>query len=135
MPARSLPLNVPFDGEPEVPELAAGVQRKAILPRGLNRQRQAVDDRLPDRQGRIDPQGRLGFCGRALEGEGAVEDAGEKISFERKRLGLSQEELACNVNVARQTVSSWERDVALPDSIYLIPLSKIFSCKIGRAHV
>ena len=55
---------------------------------------------------------------------------GEKISFERKRLGLSQEELACNVNVARQTVSSWERDVALPDSIYLIPLSKIFSCSI-----
>ena len=40
---------------------------------------------------------------------------GEKIKELRKARGLSQEELAEQINVSRQAVSKWELDLSLPD--------------------
>ncbi len=51
---------------------------------------------------------------------------GEKIKELRKARGLSQEELAEQINVSRQAVSKWELDLSLPD---------IDNIEIGRAHV
>ena len=42
------------------------------------------------------------------------QDIGTKIRLRRQALKLSQEELAELANVARQTVSSWERNFFTP---------------------
>ncbi|MDO4265336.1 MAG: helix-turn-helix transcriptional regulator [Eubacteriales bacterium] len=39
---------------------------------------------------------------------------GEKVKQERKKLNLSQDELAAKASVSRRTVTSWETDKALP---------------------
>ena len=55
---------------------------------------------------------------------------GQAICEKRKGLRISQEEFANKLGVARQTVSSWERDVFVPDGAYLIALSKFFGCPV-----
>ncbi len=52
---------------------------------------------------------------------------GEKISFNRKSKGMTQEELAEKLGVSGQAVSKWENNLACPDIQLLVPLSKIFS--------
>lgn len=52
---------------------------------------------------------------------------GEKIYEMRKKLGMSQEELALQLNVSRQSISKWERDEAIPDTDKIIALSSVFS--------
>lgn len=52
---------------------------------------------------------------------------GEKIYQLRKKVGISQEELAQQVGVSRQAISKWERDEAIPDADKIILLSSIFS--------
>ena len=52
---------------------------------------------------------------------------GEKIYELRKKLGMSQEELAQEVDVSRQAISKWERDEAVPDTDKIVVLSSIFS--------
>lgn len=52
---------------------------------------------------------------------------GEKIYLLRKKAGISQEELAQQVNISRQAVSKWERDESPPDTEKVILLSSIFS--------
>ena len=42
-------------------------------------------------------------------------EIGNMISTKRKEKGLSQEQLAQEINVARQTISKWELDETLPD--------------------
>lgn len=49
---------------------------------------------------------------------------GENIKSVRKSKGLSQEELAVKLNVARQTISKWERGLSVPDSDMLIAISE-----------
>lgn len=51
---------------------------------------------------------------------------GEKIQLLRKRESLSQEQLAEQLGVSRQTVSKWELHEATPDTAHIIELSKIF---------
>lgn len=41
----------------------------------------------------------------------------------RKSKGLSQEELAINLNVVRQTVSKWEQGLSVPDSEMLLKIA------------
>ena len=57
---------------------------------------------------------------------------GERISYHRNRLGLSQGELAGRMNVSRQAVSKWETDGSLPDLDRLIALSGLFGLTLDE---
>ncbi|MEE3394574.1 MAG: helix-turn-helix transcriptional regulator [Candidatus Onthomonas sp.] len=50
----------------------------------------------------------------------------DKIVNLRKKLGMSQEELAEQMNVSRQSISKWESAQAVPDLTRIIALSQIF---------
>jgi len=52
---------------------------------------------------------------------------GEKILIRRKELGLSQEQLADQLKVSRQSISKWEQDGALPDFINGITLCNLLN--------
>lgn len=47
----------------------------------------------------------------------------ENIKIIRKSRGLSQQELAAQLNVVRQTISKWEQGLSVPDADLLIALS------------
>ncbi len=51
----------------------------------------------------------------------------EKIYNLRKQHGLSQEQLAEQLQVSRQAVSKWETGQSTPDSTKLVALSELFS--------
>ena len=51
---------------------------------------------------------------------------GEKLQLLRKSSGLSQEQLAAQINISRQAISKWESDTAMPDTENVIRLSKLF---------
>ncbi len=50
----------------------------------------------------------------------------------RKRMGLTQEELAERIGVSRQAVSKWERAEASPDTDNLIELSRIYGVTLDE---
>ena len=52
------------------------------------------------------------------------------LKRERKKAGLTQEELATELHVVRQTISKWEKGLSVPDSISLEKMSKIFEVSI-----
>lgn len=54
----------------------------------------------------------------------------EKIIKLRKQNGWSQEELAMQMNVSRQSVSKWESGTSIPDLNKIIRLSEIFNVSI-----
>jgi len=56
---------------------------------------------------------------------------GQRISEERKKLGLSQEALGEKMSVSRQSISKWEADGAVPEIDKLIALSKLFGVSVG----
>ena len=49
---------------------------------------------------------------------------GESIRHHRKRLGLTQAQLAERLNVTAQAVSRWENDTGLPDITMAVPLAR-----------
>ena len=55
----------------------------------------------------------------------------ENIKTIRKSKGLSQEELAIQLNVVRQTVSKWEQGLSVPDSDLLVALSKALDTPVS----
>lgn len=55
----------------------------------------------------------------------------ENIKLMRQSRGLSQEELARELKVARQTVSKWERGLSVPDSEMLISISAILETNVS----
>ena len=55
---------------------------------------------------------------------------GEKIQYYRKKLSMSQEELAKKLFVSRQTISLWETDQTLPTIENLLLLKDIFGVSI-----
>ena len=55
----------------------------------------------------------------------------EKIKKLRTEKGLSQEELAIELHVVRQTVSKWEKGLSLPDSNTLIGLAKALDTTVS----
>ena len=50
----------------------------------------------------------------------------EKIMEMRKKNGWSQEELAYQLGVSRQSVSKWESGASIPDLERILKLSEIF---------
>jgi len=54
----------------------------------------------------------------------------DKILYHRKKLALSQEELAEQLNVSRQSISKWEGAQSIPDMDKILKLSNLFSVSI-----
>ncbi|MCL2854778.1 MAG: helix-turn-helix domain-containing protein [Defluviitaleaceae bacterium] len=52
---------------------------------------------------------------------------GEKIQILRKQKNLSQEQLAEQLGVSRQSISKWETDESVPDLPNMVALSEIFN--------
>lgn len=52
---------------------------------------------------------------------------GERLLEFRKAKQLSQEEVADNLNVTRQTVSKWETDQSTPDFDKIVPLCELYN--------
>lgn len=50
----------------------------------------------------------------------------------REEKGLTQDQLAKQVNVVRQTVSKWERGLSMPDVDLLMRIAEVLECKIDR---
>ena len=57
---------------------------------------------------------------------------GKRLYEARKNAGLSQEEVAEKLNVARQTISKWELDETIPDLKQGEALSKIYGKEISE---
>lgn len=55
---------------------------------------------------------------------------GENMQFLRKQKGMTQEELAEQMAVSRQTVSKWESDQSFPETDKLIALCDLFGCSM-----
>ena len=55
---------------------------------------------------------------------------GKRISFHRKQLGLTQDQLAEQLGVTAQAVSKWENDLSCPDIAMLPKLSALFGISI-----
>lgn len=56
----------------------------------------------------------------------------ENIKSIRKAKGLSQEELAIQLHVVRQTISKWEKGLSVPDADRLIALSEALETPVGE---
>lgn len=54
----------------------------------------------------------------------------DKIIYHRKKLNLTQEELASELDVSRQSVSKWEGAQSIPDMNKIILLSNLFNVSI-----
>lgn len=67
---------------------------------------------------------------------------GENIKTLRKQKGYSQETLAQQLNVVRQTVSKWEKGLSVPDAellekiaaLFDVPVSTLLGSKIPEAE-
>ena len=59
-------------------------------------------------------------------------EIGNKIMELRKKKGLSQEELAEKIGVARQTISKWELGETSPDLKQAKELSKVFKVSLDE---
>lgn len=56
---------------------------------------------------------------------------GENIKNFRKQNGFTQETLAQELNVVRQTVSKWEKGYSVPDAIMLERIAELFEVSVG----
>lgn len=43
---------------------------------------------------------------------------------------MTQEQLAKELNISRQSISKWELDISLPSILFIIQLTKILNCSI-----
>lgn len=57
-------------------------------------------------------------------------DIGKKIQAARLKSGLTQEQVAENFGVSRQTISNWENDKTYPDIISVIRMSDLYGVSL-----
>lgn len=57
---------------------------------------------------------------------------GEKIKEQRKKLGYTQEALAERMDVSRQAVAKWEKNLSAPTAEKLIALSNLFGTSLDN---
>jgi len=57
---------------------------------------------------------------------------GEKLTKLRKEKGMSQEDLANNLNVSRQAVSKWESNNSYPETDKIVAICKLFSVSMDE---
>lgn len=55
---------------------------------------------------------------------------GRFICENRKRLGMSQKELADLLSITDKAVSKWERGISFPDISMLIPISEVLEISL-----
>lgn len=55
---------------------------------------------------------------------------GKTIQFYRKQHQLSQQQLANQIGVSRQTISKWEQDLSLPDIEMLVKMADVFEVSV-----
>lgn len=55
----------------------------------------------------------------------------ENLQQLRKSKGLSQEELAIQLNVVRQTLSKWEKGLSVPDAEMLIRIAEVLDTSVS----
>lgn len=58
--------------------------------------------------------------------------AGKQIALFRKRRGLTQEDVAGQLNISSQAVSKWENGHAMPELYLMAELSELLGCKIDQ---
>ena len=56
----------------------------------------------------------------------------EKLKRLREEKGLSQNELAVELNVARQTISKWELGIREPDLVTIKSICRFFNCSLSE---
>jgi putative transcriptional regulator len=56
----------------------------------------------------------------------------ENLKTLRKQKGFSQEKLAARLNVVRQTVSKWEKNLSVPDADTLIRLAEVLEVSVSE---
>ncbi len=61
-------------------------------------------------------------------------DIGNLIKNARTQKGLSQQELADNLNVTRQAVSNWENSISYPDQSIIVKLCKLLDIEIKNIY-
>ncbi|MTB64303.1 helix-turn-helix domain-containing protein [Streptococcus sp. zg-86] len=59
-------------------------------------------------------------------------ELGKQIQYYRKEFGLSQDDLAEELFVSRQTISNWERGTTYPDIQNLLLLCQIFDTDLNQ---
>lgn len=57
-------------------------------------------------------------------------EIGKQLKNARMRSGLTQEKVAEEINVSRQTISNWENEKSYPDIISVIELSNLYSISL-----
>ena len=57
---------------------------------------------------------------------------GETLTKLRKERGMSQEELANELNVSRQAVSKWEQNSSYPETDKIVAICKLFNCSMDE---
>ena len=55
---------------------------------------------------------------------------GRRIAENRKRLGMTQDQLAERLGLTAQAISKWERGLSFPDITILVPLSKLLNISL-----
>ena len=70
--------------------------------------------------------GKMGYDGAIKTEEDNGMTLGERIYTRRTALGMSQDKLAEQLEVSRQSVSKWETDASVPDLDKLVKLSELF---------
>ena len=53
-------------------------------------------------------------------------EIGSKLRQARQRTGMTQEQVAREIHVSRQTISNWETGKSLPDVLSVIALSDLY---------
>ena len=59
-----------------------------------------------------------------------AEKTGKIISERRKKLNMTQKELADKLHITDKAVSKWERGLSFPDISVLIPLAEILNISL-----
>ncbi|MEE1126593.1 MAG: helix-turn-helix transcriptional regulator [Acutalibacteraceae bacterium] len=57
---------------------------------------------------------------------------GDNIKIFRKNKGITQEQLAVKLNVVRQTVSKWEKNLSVPDAETLTRISEVLEVSVSE---
>ncbi|MFV0395041.1 MAG: helix-turn-helix domain-containing protein [Coprobacillaceae bacterium] len=59
-------------------------------------------------------------------------EIGKKLRTARINSGLTQEQIAEDINVSRQTISNWENEKSYPDIISVIKLSDLYHISLDE---